>query len=64
MQAEHVRVLNKAINDAILSPEIQARLPGLGLTSVAQGPEFFEQVFKTQYERFGSLIKAIGYQPK
>ncbi|MEY2622544.1 MAG: hypothetical protein RIT26_2364 [Pseudomonadota bacterium] len=64
MQPEHVRVLNKAINDAITSPEIQARLPGLGLTSVAQAPEFFEQVFKTQYERFGNLIRAIGYQPK
>jgi tripartite-type tricarboxylate transporter receptor subunit TctC len=64
MQPEHVRVLNKAINDAIMSPEVQARLPGLGLTAIAQPPEFFEQVFKTQYERFGNIIKSIGYQPK
>ncbi|MFZ9372164.1 MAG: Bug family tripartite tricarboxylate transporter substrate binding protein, partial [Limnohabitans sp.] len=64
MQPEHVRVLNKAINDAIMSPEIQARLPGLGLTAIAQSPEFFEQVFRSQYERFGNIIKSIGYQPK
>ncbi len=64
MQPEHVRVLNKAINDAIMSPDVQARLPGLGLTSIAQSPEFFEQLFRTQYERFGNIIKSIGYQPK
>jgi len=64
MQPEHVRILNKAINDAIMSPEIQARLPGLGLTAIAQPPEFFEQVFRSQYERFGNIIKSIGYQPK
>jgi len=27
-------------------------------------PEFFEQVFRSQYERFGNIIKSIGYQPK
>ena len=64
MQAEHVRILNKAINDALLSAEVKARLPGLGLTAVTEPPEYFEQVFKTQYERFGNIIKAIGYQPK
>jgi tripartite-type tricarboxylate transporter receptor subunit TctC len=64
MQIEHVRVLNKAINDAIMSADVQARLPGLGLTAIAQSPEFFEQVFRTQYERFGNIIKSIGYQPK
>jgi hypothetical protein len=47
-----------------MSPEIQARLPGLGLTAIAQPPEFFEQVFRSQYERFGNIIKSIGYQPK
>ena len=64
MSPDHVRILNKAINEAILSPEIQARLPGLGLTGIAQPPEFFEQVFKKQFERFSTLVKAIGYEPK
>jgi tripartite-type tricarboxylate transporter receptor subunit TctC len=64
MSPEHVRILNKAINEAVLSPEIQERLLGLGLTSISQPPEHFEQVFKTQYERFGSVLRAIGYQPK
>jgi tripartite-type tricarboxylate transporter receptor subunit TctC len=64
MQPEHIRILNKAINDALLSPEVKSRLPGLGLSGVTESPEHFEQVFKTQYERFGNIIKAIGYQPK
>ena len=59
-----VEAMNKAINDALLSAEVKARLPGLGLTAVTEPPEYFEQVFKTQYERFGNIIKAIGYQPK
>jgi tripartite-type tricarboxylate transporter receptor subunit TctC len=64
MSMEQVRFLNKAINEAVLSPEVQERLTGLGLTSITMPPEHFEQVFKTQYERFGAVVKAIGYQPK
>lgn len=64
MSPDHIRILNKAINDAVAAPDIQDRLPGLGITGITQSPEFFEQVFQRQYERFGSLIKAIGYEPK
>lgn len=64
MSPEHIRILNKAINEAILSPEVQERLPGLGLVAIAQPPEYFEQVFQKQYERFANIVKAIGYVPK
>lgn len=64
MSPEHVRIINKAINEAVLSPEVQERLSGLGLTAITQPPEHFEQVFKRQYDRFGAVVKAIGYEPK
>ena len=64
MAPEHIRILNNAINTAIQSPEVREKLPGLGLTPVVQSAEYFEQVFAKQYERFGNIVKAIGYQPK
>lgn len=64
MSPDHIRILNNAINTAIQSPEVREKLPGLGLTLIAQPPEFFEQVFTKQYERFGNIVKSIGYQPK
>ena len=64
MSPEHIRILNNAINTAIQSPEVRDKLPGLGLTPVVQSAEYFEQVFTKQYERFGGIVKAIGYQPK
>ena len=64
MSPDHIRILNNAINTAIQSPEVREKLPGLGLTPVIQSPEYFEQVFTKQYDRFGNIVKAIGYQPK
>ena len=64
MAPEHIRILTNPITEAIHSPEVRDKLPGLGLTPVTQSPEFFEQVFAKQYERFGNIVKAIGYQPK
>jgi hypothetical protein len=34
------------------------------LTAVAETPESFAQILKSDYEKYGQLIKTIGLQPQ
>jgi tripartite-type tricarboxylate transporter receptor subunit TctC len=59
-----VNRLNQAINNAIKSPEVQEKLPSYGLIAVAESAEFFNQLNRKDYERYGSIVKAIGLEAK
>lgn len=61
---EVVEKLNAAINKIVMEPEVADKLRAFGLTPDAQSPEFFAKLIKTDYERFGAIVKAIGLQPK
>ena len=46
------------------APDVKEKLNTIGLTVVTESPEWFAQVLKADYEKYGKLIKAIGLQPQ
>ena len=61
---EIVALLNREINRAMMMPDVKEKLNAIGLTVVAETPESFAQTLKSDYEKYGKLIKTIGLQPQ
>jgi len=59
-----VHRLNQAINAAMKSPEVQEKLPSYGLIGVTESAEYFDQLNRKDYERYGAIVKAIGLEAK
>ena len=59
-----VNKLNAEINRAMKSPEIVEQLGTYGLTVVAESPEFFAQELIKDYNKYGKLVKDIGFTPR
>jgi len=57
-----VALLNQEINRAMTLPDVKDKLTAIGLTVVAGSPESFAQVLRSDYEKYGKLIRAIGLQ--
>src|SRR4051812_37217535 len=61
---EIVQKLNEEINRAMRQPEVSEKLAGAGLIIRTEPPEFFAQVLKSDYDKYGKLVKDIGFQPQ
>jgi tripartite-type tricarboxylate transporter receptor subunit TctC len=59
---ELVRRLNDEINRAIQQPDVAAKLTTAGLIIVNQTPEYFGTFLKSEYNKFGKLVRDIGLQ--
>jgi tripartite-type tricarboxylate transporter receptor subunit TctC len=56
--------LNAEINRAISQPDVSEKLVNAGLTIVTESPEYFAEYLKRDYEKYGKLVKDIGYTPQ
>jgi tripartite-type tricarboxylate transporter receptor subunit TctC len=56
--------LNEEINRAIRSPEVSDKLVNAGLIVVTESPEYFADLLKSDFAKYGKLVKDIGYQPQ
>jgi tripartite-type tricarboxylate transporter receptor subunit TctC len=61
---EIVKKLNDEINRALRLPDIQEAMSTAGLIPTIESPEFFEKLLKTEYDKFGKLVRDIGYEPQ
>jgi tripartite-type tricarboxylate transporter receptor subunit TctC len=61
---EIVLRLNEEINRAMRSPEISDKLVAAGLIVVAESPEFFASLLRSDFAKYGKLVKDIGFQPQ
>ncbi|MGE5522185.1 MAG: Bug family tripartite tricarboxylate transporter substrate binding protein [Rhodospirillaceae bacterium] len=59
---EVVRRLNEEINRAMQQPEVAAKLTTAGLIIVNETPEYFGRFLKSEYDKFGKLVRDIGLQ--
>jgi tripartite-type tricarboxylate transporter receptor subunit TctC len=59
-----VRRLNEEINRAMQQPEVSAKLVAAGLIIANESPEFYGNFIKTEYEKYGKIVRAIGLQPQ
>src|SRR5712664_1049134 len=56
--------LNEEINRALQQPEVAEKLVAAGLIIVTESPEFFSKLLKSDFMKYGKLVKDIGYQPQ
>ncbi len=56
--------LNEEINRAMKEPEIAEKMVAAGLIIVTESPEFFGDIIKTDYAKYGKLMRDIGFQPQ
>jgi len=56
--------LNEEINRAVKQPEVAEKLVGAGLIVVTESPEYFSNLLKNDFMKYGKLVKDIGYQPQ
>jgi tripartite-type tricarboxylate transporter receptor subunit TctC len=46
--------------DAVNTPTVKARLLALGATPIGSSPEVFAALIRSDYEKWGPIIKAAG----
>ncbi|HYR37049.1 MAG TPA: tripartite tricarboxylate transporter substrate binding protein [Burkholderiales bacterium] len=56
--------LNAEINRAMRDPEVSDKLVNAGLIIVGESPEFFADLLKSDYAKYGKLVKDIGFVPQ
>lgn len=61
---EFVRQLNAAVQEALLTPEMQELLTRSGLVALRESPEVFAARVKAEIERWGPIVKASGFKPE
>ena len=61
---EIVRTLNEEINRAMRQPDVADKMVAAGLIIVTEPPEHFAEVLKSDYEKYGKLVKDIGFTPQ
>ena len=59
-----VAFLNKAINEAMSFPDVREKMTLAGLDVVQQPPEYFGDIIRKDYTRYGKLAKDIGFKPQ
>jgi tripartite-type tricarboxylate transporter receptor subunit TctC len=56
--------LNEEINRAMRLPDVSEKLAGAGLIVVAESPEYFAQLIRSDYAKYGKLVRDIGFTPQ
>ena len=56
--------LNEEINRAMRQPDVSDKLVLAGLIIVTEPPEFFANLLKSDYAKYGKLARDIGYEPR
>jgi tripartite-type tricarboxylate transporter receptor subunit TctC len=59
-----VDALNSAINKALQSPDVAAKLSGLGMDPATGTPEQFAKILADDYNKWGPIVKASGFKPE
>ena len=56
--------LNAEINRAMQLPDVSDKLVSAGLIVVAESPEYFANVIRSDYAKYGKLVRDIGFTPQ
>jgi tripartite-type tricarboxylate transporter receptor subunit TctC len=56
--------LNQEINRAMQLPDVSDKLTAAGLIVVAETPAYFAGLIRSDYAKYGKLVRDIGFQPQ
>jgi tripartite-type tricarboxylate transporter receptor subunit TctC len=63
MPRETVTLLNREMNRAVTLPDVREKLDSYGLEVHNESPEYFGELIKKDYEKWGKLARDIGFKP-
>ena len=52
--------LSREVARILTLPDVKEKLNSLGLIVVTESPEYFAQTIRSDYEKYGKLIRDIG----
>jgi tripartite-type tricarboxylate transporter receptor subunit TctC len=61
---EIVHKLNDEINRAMKLPDVADKMTAAGLIIVDESPEYFGDFIRSEYAKYGKLVRDIGFQPQ
>ena len=61
---EVITILNREANAALKRPEVRAKLEALGLDVWTESPEYFRDLMKSEYDKYGKVARDIKLVPK
>src|SRR5262245_12374126 len=59
-----IRTLNEELNRAMKLPDVADKMVASGLIIVTASPEFFGEVIRSDFEKYGKLARDIGFKPQ
>jgi len=59
-----INTLNAAMNDAMKHPDVAAKLAAVGLIISTEPPQFFGDIIRRDYDRYGKLAREIKFEPR
>jgi tripartite-type tricarboxylate transporter receptor subunit TctC len=59
-----LQLLNKEINIAMTDPPIAEKMVAGGMQVANESLEYAEETLKKDYEKYGKLVKDIGFKPQ
>jgi tripartite-type tricarboxylate transporter receptor subunit TctC len=59
-----VNTLNAVMNDAMKQPEVAEKLASAGLIISTEPPQFFADIIRRDYDRYGKLARDIKFEPR
>lgn len=60
---EIVLLLNREMNRAVMLPDVREKLDSYGLEIHTESPEFFADVIRRDFAKWGKLARDIGFKP-
>jgi tripartite-type tricarboxylate transporter receptor subunit TctC len=63
MPREAVTLLNREMNRAVMQPDVREKLDSYGLEVHNESPEYFGELIRKDYDKWGKLARDIGFKP-
>jgi tripartite-type tricarboxylate transporter receptor subunit TctC len=64
MPKSAVSLLNQEFNRALMLPDVRDKLAAFGLEVHTESPEYFSEVIRRDFEKWGKLARDIGFRPR
>ena len=64
MSKEQIALLNREMNRAMKLPDVAEKLDTLGLEVHTESPEYFTDVIRRDFEKWGKVARDIGFKPR
>jgi tripartite-type tricarboxylate transporter receptor subunit TctC len=61
---EIVNRLNAEINRAMALPEVTEKMVAMEMSVVNESPNYFEELIRNDYAKYGKLVRDIGFVPQ